>query len=76
MLAVWVMGILFVTMAVPHGGNGTAAPQKGNELVLAKMQWFFVRTAPTVTVSTQAEADSILLARGKLWVAANEDAMK
>ena len=71
-VAIGMIAIL-VFIAVPHNSGKFHAATKREQQMMAKMQWFFVRTSPTVVVNSQEKADSILQERGRLWLAANKN---
>ncbi|ETD19950.1 MULTISPECIES: hypothetical protein [Prevotellaceae] len=71
-VAIGMIAIL-VFIAVPHNSGKFHAATKSEQQMMAKMQWFFVRTSPTVVVNSQEKADSILQERGRLWLAANKN---
>ena len=72
MVAIGMIAIL-VFVAAPHNSGKFHATTKSEQQMMAKMQWFFVRTSPTVVVNSQEKADSILQERGRLWLAANKN---
>ena len=71
-VAIGMIAIL-VFIAVPHNSGKFHAATKSEQQMMAKMQWFFVITSPTVVVNSQEKADSILQERGRLWLAANKN---
>ena len=71
-VAIGMIAIL-VFIAVPHNSGKFHAATKSEQQMMAKMQWFFVRTSPTVVVNSQEKSDSILQERGRLWLAANKN---
>ncbi|WP_315342134.1 hypothetical protein [Hoylesella oralis] len=75
MVAIGMIAIL-VFVAAPHNSGKFHATTKSEQQMMAKMQWFFVRTSPTVVVNSQEKADSILQERGRLWLAANKNEWK
>ncbi len=72
-LAATGMIVSLVFIAAQHNDNKRYSASKSERQLLAKMQWFFVRTAPTIVVNSEQKADSILQERGHLWLAANEN---
>lgn len=67
------MIVILVLVAAQHNDRKPHTATKGEQQMMAKMQWFFVRNSPTIVVNSQEKADSVLQARGRMWLAANEN---